>query len=187
MEYDYPTAIGQLDVVLDGWENLATEYDERLQWKILRGERPQHKEWPGRWPNLPYPSVGATTACIVRKVPGERKTIKNEEGETTGESGITSALSYYLPNILRLWRNSCKSQGQSWVWVSLLWLVLPSVLLLLWQYCTSLELARTPLGRVHVSCSLAPSSLLSCLEHLINQVSLIFVAKSCKNRSCFTK
>ena len=44
------------------------------------------------------PSVGATTACIVRKVPGERKTIKNEEGETTGESGITSALSYYLTN-----------------------------------------------------------------------------------------
>lgn len=31
MEYDYPTAIGQLDVVLDGCENLATEYDERLQ------------------------------------------------------------------------------------------------------------------------------------------------------------
>lgn len=31
MEYDYTTAIGQLDVVLDGWENLATEYDERLQ------------------------------------------------------------------------------------------------------------------------------------------------------------
>ena len=98
MEYDYPTAIGQLDVVLDGWENLATEYDERLQWKILRGERPQHKERPGRWPNLPHPSVGATTACIVRKVPGERETIKNEEGETTGESGITSALSYYLTN-----------------------------------------------------------------------------------------
>ena len=44
------------------------------------------------------PSVGATTACVVRKVPGERKTIKNEEGETTGESGITSALSYYLTN-----------------------------------------------------------------------------------------
>jgi hypothetical protein len=41
------------------------------------------------------PSVGATTAYIVRKVPGERKTIKNEEGETTGESGITSTLSYY--------------------------------------------------------------------------------------------
>jgi hypothetical protein len=31
MEYDYPTAIGQLDVVLDGRGNLAAEYDERLQ------------------------------------------------------------------------------------------------------------------------------------------------------------
>ena len=26
-----PTAIEQLDVGLDGWESLATEYDERLQ------------------------------------------------------------------------------------------------------------------------------------------------------------
>ena len=34
---------------------------------------------------------------LVRKVPGERKTIKDEEGETTGESGITSALSYNKP------------------------------------------------------------------------------------------
>lgn len=31
MEYDYPTAIEQLDVGLDGCGNLATEYDERLQ------------------------------------------------------------------------------------------------------------------------------------------------------------
>lgn len=48
------------------------------------------------------PRLGQRRPAIVRKVPGERKTIKNEEGETTGESGITSALSYYSPNILRL-------------------------------------------------------------------------------------
>ena len=31
MEYDYPTAVEQLDVGLDGCRNLAVEYDERLQ------------------------------------------------------------------------------------------------------------------------------------------------------------